>query len=250
MRFLPTLSLFCLAPIVLAACAAEPTASPGEVETVVAVTFAAMTESAPTSAPEATFTTIPSPTLVSENTPETTTFFARTSAQNVNLRVGPGELFKVSRVMAQGISLQVIGRARGEEWLYVLNDEGVNGWVSALFVAFAHDGPPPPFVEPDNAALITGTVHTELGTPVSGIGFAFEQGKNRADAATNPQGRFYVYLPSNLSSTWRVSYVSINCQSNTMDANCNCISGTCGSALPPNLEVTLPSISDLVFVWK
>lgn len=176
MRFLPTLSLLCLFPIVLTACApAEPTASPGDVETVVAATFAAMTESAPTSAPEATFTAIAS--LTPPNTPEPTTFFARTNAQNVNLRVGPGSLFKVSRVMAQNVSVQVLGRARGDEWLYVRNDEGIQGWVAALFVDFAHDGPPPPYVEPDNANLITGTVHTELGTPVSGIGFAFEQGK-------------------------------------------------------------------------
>jgi len=249
MRFLPTLSLLCLFPIVLTACApAEPTASPGDVETVVAATFAAMTESAPTSAPEATFTAIAS--LTPPNTPEPTTFFARTNAQNVNLRVGPGSLFKVSRVMAQNVSVQVLGRARGDEWLYVRNDEGIQGWVAALFVDFAHDGPPPPYVEPDNANLITGTVHTELGTPVSGIGFAFEQGKNRADAETDKEGRFYVYLPSNLAGAWEVRYVSINCQSNTMDANCNCISGTCGSAFPAKMDVTLPSLSDLVFVWK
>ncbi|HMS00462.1 MAG TPA: SH3 domain-containing protein [Anaerolineales bacterium] len=249
MRLFPTLSLLCLFPIVLAACApAESTASPDGLKTVVAATFAAMTESAPTSAPEATFTAIASP--APENTPEPASFFALTNAQNVNLRVGPGSLFKVSRVMAQNESLQVLGRARGGEWLYVLNDEGIKGWVAALFVNFAHDGPPPPFVEPDNAAMITGTVHTELGTPVSGIGFAFEQGKNRADAETDKEGRFYVYLPSNLSGAWEVRYVSINCQSNTMDANCNCISGACGSAFPPKLDVTLPSLSDLVFVWK
>lgn len=250
MRFTHTFSLLCLASIFFASCApAEPTASPSDVETVVAVTFAAMTGSAPTSAPEATFTPIPTPTVVATNT-SSTTFTARTSAQNVNLRVGPGALFKVSRVMAQGTPLQVVGRALGNEWLYVLNDEGINGWVSVLFVDFAYDGPPPPFVEPDNTILITGTVQTELGTPVSGIGFAFEQGKNRTDAATNEEGRFYTYLPSHLSGTWRVSYVSINCHSNTMDANCNCISGRCGSAFPPSIDVTLPSVSDLVFVWK
>jgi uncharacterized protein YraI len=251
MRFFRTFDLLCLASIVIASCApAEPTASPGDVETVVAVTFAAMTESAPTSAPEAAFTAIPSPTFVQTATPSTTTFTAHTSAQNVNLRLGPGALFKVSRVMAQGIPLQVLGRARGGEWLYVLNDEGINGWVSALFVDFAFDGLPPPFVEPDNATLITGIVYTELGTPVSGIGFALEQGKNRTDATTDEEGRFYAYLPSNLSGVWRVSYISISCQSNTMDTNCNCISGTCGSAFPPNLDVTLPSVSDLAFVWK
>ncbi len=252
MRVLRTFSLFSLASILVASCApAAPTTTAGDVQTVVAVTFAAMSESAPTSAPEATFTAIPSPTLVASSTPPSpTTFTARTSAQNVSLRVGPGSLFKVSRVMAQGLPLQVLGRSQGGEWLYVLNEEGINGWVSVLFVDFAFDGPLPPFVEPENALLVTGTVHTELGTPVSGIGFAIEQGSNRADTQTDDTGRFYAYLPAHLSGAWTVSYVSIACTSNTMDSNCNCISGTCASADPPRVTVNLPSSSDLNFVWK
>ncbi len=253
MRFPRSFSLLCLASILIAACApAVSTASPGEVETIVAVTFAAMTASAPTSAPEVLpliVTVTPEPQL----TPDkqfANTHFIQTTAQNVNLRVGPGRLFQVRGVLAQGTSLEVVGIARGGEWLYVVNQEGIFGWVSVLFVAGGFDGPPPSLVEPENVQLVTGTVHTELGTPVNGIGFALEQGTNRTDAATDDEGRFYAYLPSNLSGTWRVSYVSVSCRSNTMDSNCNCISGTCGGAFPVSVDVTLLSSSDLVFVWK
>ena len=251
-RFIFAFSLLLIASILIASCggAAVPP-SQGEVQTVVAVTFAAMTESAPTSGMEpnaaATFTLVPELTPGKQVANQ---YFVQTTAQNVNLRVGPGTLFKVSRVMAQGTSLEVIGRARGGEWLYVANQEGVYGWVLVHLVRGGHDGPPPAFVEPDNASLVSGTVRTELGTPVSGIGFALEQGSNRSDATTDSDGRFYAYLPSKLNGTWKVSYVSVSCTSNTMDSSCNCKSGLCGSANPPSVDVSLPSSTDLVFLWK
>ena len=247
-----TFFLLILISLMIASCGAPAaTTAPGEVETVVAVTFAAMTELAPTSAPEAAPTS--TVTLEPQLTPGkqfANTNFVQTTAQNVNLRVGPGTLFKVSRVMAQRTSLEVAGIARGDEWLAVYNQEGVFGWVLVQLVESGFDNSPPEYLEPENATLVTGTVHTELGTPVSGIGFALEQGINRTDATTDEEGRFYAYLPSNLSGTWRVSYVSVSCRSNTMDANCNCLSGTCGGAFPVSVDVTLPSSSDLVFVWK
>jgi SH3-like domain-containing protein len=234
----------------IAACA-PVTPSPDEVETVVAVTFAAMTASAPTNTPAApvvtavatTNTGIPAETFVPR--------IVRTSAQNVNLRLGPGALFKVSRVMAQGTPLEINGRSRGGEWLYVKNDEGIFGWVGANLVEGGLDGPPAPFVEPGDVYLVAGLVKTELGTPVSGIGFAITQGSSRrTDAKTDEDGRFYAYLPTTLTGAWVVDYVSVSCTSNTMDANCNCINGICGGAFPRSVEVTLPAAGELNFVWK
>ncbi len=152
--------------------------------------------------------------------------------------------------MPQGTSLEVAGRARGGEWLYVANSEGIFGWVSVDYVEDEFVGPPSDFIDPQNATLVIGIIHTELGTPVSGIGFALEQGKNRMDAITDAEGRFYAYLPSNLSGTWTVSQVSVSCRSNTMDSNCNCKSGFCGGAVPASATITIPTTGDLLFIWK
>jgi hypothetical protein len=67
----------------------------------------------------------PVPTIATAEGP----VFVRTIVQNVNLRTYPGTLFQVSRVMPQGTRLQVLGLSPGGEWVYVLNDEGINGWV-------------------------------------------------------------------------------------------------------------------------
>lgn len=238
---------FLIAAWITACAPAAPTPAAGEVQTVVAVTFTAMTASAPTP------TSLP-PTATEERPGEAfKAYQVQTITQNVNLRVGPGMLFKVSRVMAQGTTLEVSGRSPGNEWLYVKNQEGIFGWVGAYLVEGGSEGPPAPFVEPGDALRVSGVVKTELGTPVSGIGFALTQaGSNtrRTDAMTDEEGRFYAFLPSTLTGTWVVDYVSVACMSNTMDANCNCKSGTCGEAFPRSIEITLPTAGDLNFVWK
>ncbi len=76
------------------------------------------------------------------STPEAVgTRYVYTQAQNVNLRVNPGRLFKVSRVLAQGTRLQLLGVAPGGGWLNVVNDEGVIGWVGVDFVSGGYDAP-------------------------------------------------------------------------------------------------------------
>ena len=240
--------LFAIA-VCISACSPQPaTPLPGEVETVVAVTFAAMTHpSPPADAPEPTATT-------GTSTDEFVPYTVRTITQNVNLRLGPGTLFRVSRVMVQGTTLEVHGRSHAAGWLYVKNDEDIFGWVGVDLVEGSYAGPQPPFVEPAESFLVTGVVKTELGTPVSGIGFALlrTSGSNtlRSDAVTDQNGRFYAYLPATLAGIWVVEYVSVACTSNSMDANCNCIGGRCGAADPRSAEISVPATTELVFVWK
>jgi uncharacterized protein YraI len=246
--FSRAIRLFAIA-VCTVACSAQPaTPLPGEVETVVAVTFAAMTESAPATnaTPAATATEVPTAVFVP--------YTAQTITENVNLRLGPGTLFRVSRVMAQGTTLEVHGRSHDPEWLYVKNDEDIFGWVGINLIENTYAGPTPPFVEPGESYLVTGSVKTELGTSVSGIGFALlrNSGSNplRSDTVTDQDGRFYAYLPTTLTGTWVIEYVSVACTSNTMDANCNCIGGTCGEADPRSVEISVPTTNELVFVWK
>ena len=246
-KYVKISSLFLLLNMIVAGCLGVPTESFDEqVETLVASTLAVRTPELP----EVTFTTIP--TLTSE--PPTLESFGEvyvfTSAQNVNLRTNPGTLFKVSRVMPENTRLLLLGQAPGGEWLRVMNDEGIVGWVNVNVVMVAYDGPPPPVVEPTDVYLVTGTVMTELNIPVSGVGFAVIQNEHRTDASTDDSGQFYAYLPRTLSGTWRVTYVSISCTSNTMDENCNCKNNICGTADPLDAYVELPQNNELVFVWK
>jgi len=224
------------------------TPKPVSAETLVAATMSVYTQQAemftPTMLP-ATETAIPEPTLEPFGEVYVYTVF-----DNVNLRVNPGLLFKVSRVMPKNTRLLLLGQSPGGEWLNVQNDEGIAGWVNINAVLMAYDGPPPPVVEPEDVFVIEGIVLTELGTPVSGIGYAVVQNEKRTDAVSNATGHFYAYLPSNMSGVWTVSLASVACTSNTMDSNCNCIGGRCGSSFPEAVFVELPQKEILNFVWK
>lgn len=181
-------------------------------------------------------------------------YYVITSADNVNLRTLPGTLFPVSRLLANGTRLQVWGHAPGGQWLYVLTNSNVYGWVLVPLVNGGVGLDPSPLVTPGNVQLIKGQVLDLAGVPVSGIGFAVTQGTGpkalRNDAETDSTGQFYAYMPISASGSWQVSYVSVACTSNTMDANCNCAGGRCGKADPDNQAITLPYNGTLQFTWR
>ena len=240
-------SFLVLIGLFMAGCSGVPTETfENQVKTVVASTLAVHTPDGP--AP--VFTSIPASTEVPPTPEPFGEIYIFTNVQNVNLRTNPGTLFTVSRVMPQNTRLRLLGQIPGGEWLKVRNDEGIEGWVNVNVVLMAYDGPPPPIVEPTDVYFVTGSVFTEAGTPVSGIGFAIVQGDRRTDASTDANGQFYAYLPRTLSGTWQVGYVSISCTSNTMDADCNCIGGICGSPYPESEFVELPQVDEIDFIWK
>lgn len=181
-------------------------------------------------------------------------YYVATSADNVNLRTLPGTLFPVSRLLANGSRLQVLGHTPGGQWLYVLTDSNIYGWVLVSLVNGGQDSGPSPLVTPGNVQLIKGQVLDLAGVPVTGIGFAITQGTGpkapRSDAATDSTGQFYAYLPLSATGSWLVSYVSVACTSNTMDANSNCASGRCGKADPDNQAIILPYNGTLQFTWR
>lgn len=240
---LATLSLACSSTVTI-----YKTPIPPNVETVVAATFAAFTETASHVVVTVTPTITPVPS--SPTVEKFGEVYIYTTVDNANLRTQPGMLFQVSRVLPVGTRLKLQGHAPGEEWLNVLDDEGIVGWIHVNVVRVSYDGPPPPVVEPTNVLLVTGKLDTELGTPVSGVGFAVSQGVNQTQAMTDKTGQFYAYLPRTMSGIWTVEYASVSCSSNTMGANCTCIAGKCGSSNPVKQTVTLPQNEPLKFVWK
>ena len=228
------------------------TPEPVNAETLVAATMSVYTQQVEMSPVTAAVEVTVTPEVTSTSAPADAfgNVYVYTNVDNVNLRVNPGLLFKVSRVLPKGTKLDLLGQAPGGEWFYVRNSDGVQGWVYGSVLIIAYDGPRAPTIEPTDVYLVTGTVLTELGTPVSGIGYAVIQGQRRTDAHTDETGHFYVYLPPNMSGVWTVSLVSIACTSNTMDSNCNCIGGRCGTSFPESVFVELPQKEVLNFVWK
>ena len=249
LNFLPVLIL--LFALIACGVLGTPVPTPDKLGTVVAETLTSIpvistrTESTPV---PGTFTPIPAP---ASSTPEAVgTWYVYTQAQNVNLRVNPGRLFKVSRVLPQGTRLQLLGFAPGRQWLNVVNDEGVIGWVGIDFVTGGSDGPQPPVVNPKDVQVVTGKVLDVNGNPIGGIGFAIVQGSQREEVSTDGTGTFFAFLPTKFSGTWDVSFVSVACTSNTMDLNCNCLGGVCGKPGPEAVSITLPMSTPLSFVWK
>jgi hypothetical protein len=249
LKFFPVVIL--LFSVLACGVTGTPAPTPDTLGTVVAETLTSMpviptqAELAPI---PATFTPIPPP---ASSTPDAVgTRYVRTQAQNVNLRVNPGRLFKVSRVLAQGTRLQLLGVAPGGGWLNVVNDEGVIGWVGVDFVSGGFDGPPAPVVTPKDVLVVTGTVLDANGSPVNGIGVAVEQGSQRDDASTDEMGTFYAFLPTKFPGAWMVSFISVACTSESPDDKCRCVGDACPKVEPNTVTVMLPMSAPLSFVWK
>jgi hypothetical protein len=248
LKFLPVPALFF---VIACEVIGTPAPTPDTLGTVVAETLTSMPvipTQAVSTPDQAIFSPIPP---LANPTPEAVgTWYVYTQAQNVNLRVNPGRLFKVSRVLAQGKRLQLLGFAPGRQWLNVVNDEGIIGWVGIDFVTGGSDGPQPPVVNPKDVQVLTGKVLDVSGNPISGIRFALEQGSQREETSTDGTGTFYAFLPTKFSGTWNVIFVSVACTSNTMDLNCNCLGDVCGKPDPEMVSITLPISAPLSFVWK
>jgi hypothetical protein len=201
----------------------------------------------PTDTPEPTATVTPSPTPF-------TPFEAAVNVDQVNVRSGPGYLFRVNVNVSEGTVFTILGQAPGGEWLYVETSTGMNGWVfTQLF-----DLPVPledlPLIQPENVTLITGRVQDAQSQPVSGIQYYLTQGEGlrerRTDAMTDESGIFYAFMPLGESGSWKVVYTAVACTSNTMDAECNCLGGVCGTSDPLETTITLPWDDPLLFTWK
>lgn len=178
--------------------------------------------------------------------------FVYTASENVNFRVGPGRLFQVSRVLAKGTRLELLGYGADNKWIYVKNDEGIVGWVDGLFVDGSFDGPQPPIIVPEDVITITGNV-TNANGPITFVGIALVQGGQFTEGYTDETGNFYIYVPKTLKGDWFLQEYSIDCRSNLMDANCQCLNNSCGSLFPESIKITFPVASNSVnvnFGWE
>lgn len=207
----------------------------------------------PTPAATATVTASPTATVTYTPTPYTA-FRARTMVENVNLRLNPGYLFPIKLVIPAGSSFLVLGKSPGGEWIYGETSTNSRGWIFRQLLESDNDLLAIPVIEPENVQLVTGKVVDSQGGPVSGIQYylvpATGTSPLRTDAMTDEEGIFYAFLPEGYEGEWKVIYTAVACTSNTMDSECNCVGGLCGTSDPLEQTITLPQTAPLTFTWK
>jgi len=201
-----------------------------------------------------TWTPVPPPTA----TPTATAtpfqpFEAKALTDYLNVRENPGYLFAIETQLAKDTPFKVLGKSPGGEWIYVELEDGTNGWIFAQLIVSELDLQLAPLREPQDVQLVTGMVKNTAGEPINGIQFMVQgavTSSPRTDAVTDGNGVFYAYLPKDASGKWYVSFTAISCTSNTMDADCNCLNGVCGTITPAVENVTLPQSALLEFLWQ
>ena len=229
--------------LVLAACSPSTPAPPAVTPTPEASPALPATW---TPSPPPTETPLPSPTPFKP-------FEAKALADNLNLRANPGYLFEVLQMLAKDTPFQVIAKSPGGEWIYVELADGKTGWVFAQLIATDQDLQQAPIREPEEVQLITGTVKNANGQPINGIQFMIQgagASAPRTDALTDDSGIFYAFLPAASAGKWYVSFTAVSCASVTMDKDCNCLNGECGTVEPALINVTLPQVEPLEFLWQ
>lgn len=221
----------------LTACGLLGTSDIDTLSTVVAETMTAVAQSS-TSTP---YMTNNAPTVEAPiSTPGSSdTLYVKTIADNVNLRVNPGRLFQVSRILTRGSRVEFLGILPNGQWLKVRTGEGVIGWILKDLVEADFDQVGPQAV-PDNVVLITGTVLDANHAPVPGVEISIFKDEQRDTTLTINDGRYYLYLPSTLNGVWSLKQTGLSCESSVMGPNCHCLLADCGTFEPLEYRLQFP----------
>ncbi|MBN2046096.1 MAG: SH3 domain-containing protein [Anaerolineales bacterium] len=222
--------VFCLV-LLLAGCAPQAVEPSAEmIQTAIAQTQAAEpteTPVPPTLAP--TRTPAPSPTAY--ETPEPTTsppINGEISAAFLNLRTGPSTLFDIVNTFVEGTAVTALSRSPDSEWVKVEiefeEEPPLEGWMAVIYLELDGEAAALPQETFPAEQTLTGKVSDTEGNPIPGINVAFvlnyDEVDLRADATSNQNGEFTVYLPEELFGTFDVQIVSWTCESPIADANC------------------------------
>lgn len=239
---LPTLPPMPTLPV-----SAPPSATPAPVQLITATTLPGQ---AATDLPVGNATSLPTNGVPTAATTPYTPFAASAAVESLNLRVQPGHLSEIVRMLVLDTPLTVLGQTPGGEWIFVQTAEGVTGWVFWQLITSETDLRACPVLIPEGIQTVRGQLTDKAGQPVMGVQFAVEQGDQRSDAMTDAQGLFYFFLPADASGEWVASFTAISCESPLMDANCNCRVGACNGPDPVSINFSLPTEGTLTFIWK
>ena len=220
----------------VAACGLFGTSDIDTLSTVVAKTMTAVALSSPSAPSSPETTAIPATPTDSVSTDK---LYVKTTADNVNLRVSPGRLFQVSRILTRGSRVEYLGILPNGQWLKVRTGEGVVGWILKELVEadFELVGP---LAIPDNVILITGTVLDGNNNPVNGIEISISRDEQSDSTLTVKEGAYYLYLPTTLSGVWSLKQTAVSCESNLMGPDCKCLNSSCGTFDPIEYRLQFP----------
>lgn len=261
------LILLVLASSQLAGCA-QPANQPDDqtsdidnlVHTAAVMTLIARTQIAGTATAQAleTPTETPIPTIPPTPTPD---YSAPVTVESplMNLRAGPGTLFDVVATFSEGTIVYATGMTPAGDWLYISApvDDGVvwTGWLAAAYLDTSKIETALPVITWADTNTLHGTVSDNNDEPISGIRIAATSQSNgdeiRAEAVSSLDGNFYIYLPPNISGTFNVEIVAVNCTSNIADVQPDggCIAD---DHIPVKWQATttIPQSSPVVFSYE
>jgi uncharacterized protein YgiM (DUF1202 family) len=235
----------------LSSCGLAPRAAPSMTPAAALPPTATATEVPPT--PTETLT--PSPTETPTETPFVPFDAYIASTDAANLRVGPGYLFLILKVLRPGTKVLLLGRAPGSEWFLVQTANDLQGWVFGKLLRQDEELLHAPVVEPSDAGVIRGRVLDAAGTPMRGIGFNVIRRLAPAEpgnpVVTDADVEFYCFLPYKVG-VWTVTFNAVTSDSNVCaDAKCTYYTqGYQGIVEPPAADVRLPQSDILQFTWK
>jgi hypothetical protein len=238
----------------LALTACQPTVltpSPGDVQTAIALTEAALPEPSDTpAAPSATSEPTNTPTVTPEptNTPRGP-IAGTVNAAFLNMREGPSTLFNIVNTYIQGDDLEAVARSADGDWLQVhMSDDDQVGWMATLFVDLAEDPEGLAVIVPPDSESMHGRVEDTDGNPIAFITIAVinREGSDelRADVRTTEDGNWTLLIPANSFTLMDVQIVGYGCDSIIMDDDCNLIGYY---ELQGREFVNLPQENDVVF---
>lgn len=168
----------------------------------------------------------------------------------INLRDGPGTVFKVMYKALKDTPMALLGIDPGKNWVLARFPSGSIGWVSLSFITPQGDPSILPVLPLDYAYTVSGSVVDTAGAPIEGLTVAIYQQvgseERRTDTITLEDGKFTAFLPITENGTWNVEVVGISCTSRIVDADCNYT----GRFEPMYTKITLPEQSLVEFVYN
>ena len=87
---------------------------------------------------------------ITTNAPTTSARTASVSSIALNMRSGPGLNFEVIEPLAQGDNLWMLAFDRPSGWVYIITQEGIEGWVNPNFLQYEGKLSPLPSEKPSN----------------------------------------------------------------------------------------------------
>ncbi len=222
-RIIPAVLVLALA---IFACTLSPMVGPPSTQTPT-VTAPLLTRTPPPSTPTVyqTKTSTPGTPIPPTATLPPASLTAEVLGERVNLRDGPSTLHTITGMVPRYVHVSLIGKAPGDEWVFIQTAQGETGWLSTHYLLLHGSMSRLPDIPTGDSYIVAGEVVDGHGNGINGVNLAVYQGEGedllRTDAISDASGKFYAYLPVRLGGQWTVEVVGVRCSSWIMDTSCH-----------------------------